>query len=186
MYDALNLLLAMKGYTLIETPRYFQVVPLAGPTGKWTNRILQGEDEAKDVRPGELVTMLLPLNTLTADDATRFITPLVSTFGTGGPDGQGPRHHPDGPDGEHQPHPRPAEGTGPGPADGRRRRAGNCGRSVLQHASARDMAAIITNLFGVGGPTVMQAYDGRRGQGRRKRRQPDAAGLPRGHGGRRA
>ena len=181
MYDALNLLLAMKGYTLIETPRYFQVVPLMG---KAPNRILQGEDDTKDVRPSEMVTLLLPLNTLTAAEATAAITPLVSTFGKVAPMAKGRgiiltdrmeninriramlKDLDQGP---------------PVAAAGERQL-----RSFrLLHASAREMASIVTTLFGVGGPTVMEAYAAAVAKAEESGDSRDAAGLPRGHCGRR-
>jgi type II secretion system protein D len=87
-FDMLNLLLAMKGFTLIETSRYCQVVPLQTAT-KAPLKILRGLDAATEVRAGEVVTMLLPLKFLTAEDAVKVLQPVVSIFGTIAPLGRG-------------------------------------------------------------------------------------------------
>ena len=44
-------------------------------------KILRGMDAATDVRAGEVVTMLLPLKFLTAEDAVKVLQPVVSIFG---------------------------------------------------------------------------------------------------------
>ncbi len=102
--------------------------------------------------------MLLPLKTLTADTAAKVVTPVVSTFGHVAPMANGRgiiltdrmenitkiRGLLDELD----------QGPPTTPPGERALRS-----FVLKHASARDMAAMITTLFGVGGPNVMQAYD---------------------------
>jgi type II secretory pathway component GspD/PulD (secretin) len=146
--DMLNLMLAMKGFTLIETPRYMEVVPLVTAT-KSPLKIVKGMEAAKDVRPGEIVTMMLPLTFLTADDAIRVLQPVVSVFGSVAPLGRG---------------------RGILITD----RLENIRRIkvlldemdtstlsppgerilktfVLKNASARDIATIINNIFGAGG-----------------------------------
>ena len=79
--DTLNLLLAMHNYTLIETPRYFQVVTLK-EAAKAPLKIVQGWAQAEGVRPGEIVTMVVPLKFVNAPNVIPTIQPLVSTFGS--------------------------------------------------------------------------------------------------------
>jgi type II secretion system protein D len=89
-FDMLNLLLAMRGFTLIETPRYCQVVPLAGgAAAKAPLKILRGLNAASDVRAGEIVTMMLPLKFLSAEDAVKVLQPVISQFGSMAPLGRG-------------------------------------------------------------------------------------------------
>jgi type II secretion system protein D len=78
--DTLNTILGMRGFTLVETDRFLQLVPLkdiaAAPL-----RILKGTDPTGDVRPGQIVTIVLPLKFLDADAAAKAVQPMVSTFG---------------------------------------------------------------------------------------------------------
>ncbi len=87
-FDTFNLLLAMRGYTMVDTRRFLRVVAMKEAT-KAPLRIVKGWDEAEKLRPGELVTMMLPLKFMTAEDAVRVLMPVVSTYGTVAPLGSG-------------------------------------------------------------------------------------------------
>jgi type II secretion system protein D len=146
-FDTLNLLLAMRGYALIETAKYIQVVHLKDAS-KAPLRIVRGWQEAEGVRPGELVTMVLPLKYVNAATITPAIQPMVSTFGSIAPLGAGRnlvitdrlenirriRVFLEDLD---------TAGGGPGK---------QLKTYVLKRASARDLATIINNLFGTAAP----------------------------------
>jgi len=87
-FDTLNLILAMRGYAVVETDRYLRVVPIKDVT-KAPLRIIHGWDEAEDLRSGELVTLMLPLRFMEAEDAVRVLMPVVSSFGSVAPLGTG-------------------------------------------------------------------------------------------------
>ncbi|HUU10639.1 MAG TPA: secretin N-terminal domain-containing protein, partial [Phycisphaerae bacterium] len=147
-FDTLNLLLAMRGFTLVDTPRYLQVVAVKDAT-KSPLRIVRGWDQAEGVRPGELVTMMLPLKYMTAEDAVRVLMPVVSTFGSVAALGRGRgiiitdrlenltriRVILDELD------------TGTLSSESQLK------TFKLKHASARDVATVINGVFGSGGPT---------------------------------
>lgn len=80
-FETLNTILAMRGYTLMESPRFLELVPLRDVT-KRPLKILDGLDENKNLPPGEIVTVVLPLKYLNADTAARSLAPMVSTFGS--------------------------------------------------------------------------------------------------------
>ena len=87
-FDTFNLLLAMRGYTMVDTPRFLRVVAMKEAT-KAPLRIVKGWDEAEKLRPGELATMMLPLKFMSAEDAVRVLMPVVSTYGSVAPLGTG-------------------------------------------------------------------------------------------------
>jgi type II secretion system protein D len=79
--DTLNLILAMRGYVLVESGRFLQLAPI-GDLQRLPLRILPGLDQADDLRPGEVVTVALPLKFVDPEAAARAITPMVSRFGS--------------------------------------------------------------------------------------------------------
>ncbi|MBS3820593.1 MAG: hypothetical protein KGY81_02385, partial [Phycisphaerae bacterium] len=86
--DTLNLLLAMKGYVLREEGRFLRLRPLAEIAS--TTRILRGMDEVDDdIRPNEIVTVVLPMKFLDPDKAAKTVIRMVSSFGSIAPLGQG-------------------------------------------------------------------------------------------------
>jgi len=87
-FDTLNLILAMQGYAMVETERYVRVVPIK-EISKAPVRILRGWADAGDLRPGELVTLMVPLKFMSAEDAVRVLMPVVSSFGSVAPLGTG-------------------------------------------------------------------------------------------------
>ena len=87
-FDTLNLILAMQGFAIVETDRYLRVVPMKEYT-KAPVRIVRGWAAAEDLRPGELITLMLPLKFIAAEDAVRVLVPVVSSFGSVAPLGTG-------------------------------------------------------------------------------------------------
>jgi len=78
--DTLNLLLAMKGFWLIETDRYFRVVPVSQVPNE--TKILPGLAEMERVRPGEVVTVVIPLQQVDSETASKAVVRMVSTWGS--------------------------------------------------------------------------------------------------------
>jgi type II secretory pathway component GspD/PulD (secretin) len=78
--DTLNLLLAMKGFWLIETDRYFRVVPVSQVPNE--TKILPGLAEMETVRPGEIVTVVIPLQQIDSETASKAVVRMVSTWGS--------------------------------------------------------------------------------------------------------
>jgi type II secretory pathway component GspD/PulD (secretin) len=78
--DTLNLLLAMKGFWLIETDRYFRVVPVSQVPNE--TKILPGLAEMETVRPGEVVTVVIPLQQVDSETAAKAVVRMVSTWGS--------------------------------------------------------------------------------------------------------
>lgn len=79
--DMLNLLLGMRGYMLVESGRYFRLIS-SGEVGQMPLKIMRGELKLDDARPGELITVVLPLKFITPADASRAVVRMVSTFGS--------------------------------------------------------------------------------------------------------
>lgn len=87
--DTLNILLAMRGYVLREEGRFLRMRPLAEISS--TTKILKGlaDAEEMDVRPNEIVTVVLPLRFLDPEAAAKTVIRMVSSFGSIAPLGQG-------------------------------------------------------------------------------------------------
>ena len=88
-FEMLNTMLAMKGFRLTETGRYFQLVPIDDAIQKAP--FLRGQDpnDVKGIRPDQIVTMVLPLKYLDATDAAKAVVRMVSSFGSITPLGKG-------------------------------------------------------------------------------------------------
>ena len=78
--DTLNLLLAMKSFWLLEKERYFQVIPLTQVPG--TCPILPGMADLDQARPGEVVTVVLPLQYMDPTTASKTVVRMVSSWGS--------------------------------------------------------------------------------------------------------
>jgi len=78
--DTLNLLLAQQGYTLLETGRFLRLVAHS-ELPQMPLPILKGSDDAEDIRPGQLVTMVVPVKFIEAEAAAKAVVPMISTFG---------------------------------------------------------------------------------------------------------
>ncbi|MBN2508403.1 MAG: hypothetical protein JXQ71_17125 [Verrucomicrobia bacterium] len=79
--DTLNLMLSMKGMMLVETGHYLQLVPFK-ELPQMPLKIFRGTDPTGDVRPGEVVTVVLELKNLEAREVTQSITPMLSSAGS--------------------------------------------------------------------------------------------------------
>ncbi len=83
-FEMLNLILAMKGVMLVEMDRYFRVVQLK-ELPQMPIRIFRGLDQTGDVRPGEVITVVLNLKNLEAAEITQAVTTMLSNAGSVAP-----------------------------------------------------------------------------------------------------
>jgi type II secretion system protein D len=79
--DTLNLILSMKDMTLIETDHYLRLVPLK-ELPHMPLRILRGLDQTGDVRPGEIVTVMLEVKNLEAKETADAVSSMLSNAGS--------------------------------------------------------------------------------------------------------
>ncbi len=79
--DTLNLVLATKNVMLVEDDRYLRVVPFK-QIPQMPLKILRGLENAGDLRPGEIVTVILDLKNLDAGELSQPISTLLSTAGS--------------------------------------------------------------------------------------------------------
>ncbi len=86
--DTLNLMLSMKDMTLIESDHFLRLVPLK-QLNQLPVRILRGLDHTGDVRPGEVVTVLLEVKNLDAKEASEAVTSMLSNAGSVAPMSRG-------------------------------------------------------------------------------------------------
>ena len=78
----LNTLLQMRGFTLIETARYIQVVAVKGILTNPAERVFPSPQAAVNVRADEIVTVMVPLKFVSAEDVVKALQPMVSPFGS--------------------------------------------------------------------------------------------------------
>ncbi|GAH33693.1 unnamed protein product, partial [marine sediment metagenome] len=80
--DTLNLILEMKepSFRLIEQGRFLRLVELREVPK--TGRIVKGLADIGMARPGEVVTVVIPLKHLDAGEVSKAIVPMVSKFGS--------------------------------------------------------------------------------------------------------
>ncbi|MDP6637501.1 MAG: secretin N-terminal domain-containing protein [Phycisphaerae bacterium] len=79
--DTLNIMLAMRGFRLMEFGRFMQLTPLA-KLPEMPLKIIRGLDNTKKLRGGEIATVLLPLKSLEADAAAKAVVRMVSAYGS--------------------------------------------------------------------------------------------------------
>ncbi|MBM4017165.1 MAG: hypothetical protein FJ288_02375 [Planctomycetes bacterium] len=171
-FGLFNTLLQMKGFTIRETPRFLQVLSLQPPgvIQKSTN-IYSGLEAARDVRPDQIITVMIPLRFITADDAAKALQTLVSQFGSLTSAGRGRglfitdrmeniRRVKSVLD--------QLDTSTLAPAGERLLRT-----FVLKNASARDIATIINNIFGASGLGVGMGGEGGSGGVPRYIRNPE-------------
>ncbi len=81
-WDTLNLILADRGYQLMPTSsgRQVQLVPMRDVPKR--TRIVLDLQKAGKLRPGEIVTTLLPLKYIDADSASNAIVRMISSWGS--------------------------------------------------------------------------------------------------------
>lgn len=79
--DALNLILSMKGYVLIDTGRYLRLAPVA-QLPQLPLRFLRGLDDTGDIRPGEIVSVVLPLKHIDPKETSEAVSKMLSPAGS--------------------------------------------------------------------------------------------------------
>ncbi len=79
--DTLNMMLAMKGAMLMEQNNYLQLVPFR-QLPQMPLKIMRGADTTGDVRPGEIVTVLLEVHNLDAKEFAESVTAMLSSAGS--------------------------------------------------------------------------------------------------------
>ncbi|MEM7234890.1 MAG: secretin N-terminal domain-containing protein, partial [Planctomycetota bacterium] len=82
--DTLNLILAMKGFVLVETDRHLQVAPKSA-LPQLPLKIFRGTDNTANVRPGEVVTVVLPLKFADPTEVATATQPMLSGAGSVAP-----------------------------------------------------------------------------------------------------
>ncbi len=83
-FDTLNLILAMKGAMLIEDGNNLRLVPFK-QIPSMPIRIMRGTDSTGDIRPGEVITVLLDINNLDAKEVADSVLPMLSPAGSVAP-----------------------------------------------------------------------------------------------------
>ena len=79
--DTLNIMLSMKGVMLVESGNYLRLVPFK-ELPAMPLRILRGADATGDVRPGEVVTVVLDVKNLESKEIADSITAMLSNAGS--------------------------------------------------------------------------------------------------------
>ncbi len=82
--ETLNLILSLKGVMLMESGRYLRLVPLK-ELPQMPLRIFRGLENTEDVKPGEVVTVVLSLEHLDASEIAPSITSMLSNAGSVAP-----------------------------------------------------------------------------------------------------
>ncbi|MSU34703.1 MAG: hypothetical protein EXS36_06250 [Pedosphaera sp.] len=82
--DTLNLVLSMKGLAIVETEHNLRLVPFK-ELPSLPHRILHGTDSTGDVRPGEVVTVVLEVTNLDAKEVADSVSPMLSSAGSAAP-----------------------------------------------------------------------------------------------------
>ena len=80
-FDTLNVMLAMKGVMLMEEGNFLRVVPFK-ELPSMPLKLLRGTDNTGDVRPAEVVTVVLELKSLDAQSIAPSITNMLSSAGS--------------------------------------------------------------------------------------------------------
>ena len=82
--DTLNLMLSMKGVMVIESGHYLRLVPFK-ELPSMPLRIMRGTDHTGDVRPSEVVTVVVDLKNLESKEIADSITSMLSSAGSVAP-----------------------------------------------------------------------------------------------------
>ncbi len=83
-FDTMNLILSMKGLMLVEDGHYLRLVPFK-ELPQMPLRILRGLDKTTDVRPGEVVTVVLDVKNLDSKEVGEAIVSMLSSAGSVAP-----------------------------------------------------------------------------------------------------
>ncbi len=79
--DTLNVVLSMKGLMLIESGNYLRLVPFK-ELPAMPLRIMRGVEQGGDVRPGEVVTVVLEVKNLDTKEVADAVTTMLSNAGS--------------------------------------------------------------------------------------------------------
>jgi len=79
--DTLNVMLSMKGVMLIEDGNYLRLVPFK-QLPQVGLKILRGLEQAGDIRPGEIVTVVLDMKNLDSKEVADAVQAMVSNAGS--------------------------------------------------------------------------------------------------------
>ncbi|HTD88360.1 MAG TPA: secretin N-terminal domain-containing protein, partial [Candidatus Binatia bacterium] len=82
--DTLNVMLSMKGVTLVEDGNYLRLVAFK-QLPQLGLKILRGLEQAGDVRPGEIVTVVLDMKNLDSKEVADAVQSMVSNAGSVAP-----------------------------------------------------------------------------------------------------
>jgi type II secretory pathway component GspD/PulD (secretin) len=82
--DMLNVMLAMKGTMLMESGHYLQLVQVK-QLPQMPLKIMRGVDQSGDMRPGEVVTVVLPVKNVDSKEIADAITAMLSNAGSVAP-----------------------------------------------------------------------------------------------------
>ncbi len=88
--ETLNLILSMKGVMLLDTGNQLRLVPFKD-LRSLPIPILRGTDPTGEVRPGDVVSVVLDLDGLDAREVAESVTPMLSNAGAVAPLGRGRR-----------------------------------------------------------------------------------------------
>src|SRR5436190_17504279 len=79
--DTLNVMLSMKGVMLVEDGHYLRLVPFK-QLPQVGLKILRGLEQAGDIRPGEIVTVVLDMKNLDSKEVADAVQAMVSNAGS--------------------------------------------------------------------------------------------------------
>ena len=79
--DTLNLILSLKGVMLVESDRYLRLVPFK-ELPQMPLRIFHGLEHTGDAQPGEVVTVVLPLQNLDSSEIAQPASAMLSSAGS--------------------------------------------------------------------------------------------------------
>ena len=82
--DTLNLILSMKSMMLVEDDRFLRLVSF-DKINQMPLRIFRGSNQTGDVRPGEIVTVVMDLKHLDPGEVSQSATPMLSSAGSMAP-----------------------------------------------------------------------------------------------------
>lgn len=82
--ETLNTILSMKDVMVVETDRYLQLVPFR-ELPQMPLKIFRGLDKTGDVRPGEVVTVVMELKNLDAAETAKAASSMLSSAGSVAP-----------------------------------------------------------------------------------------------------
>src|SRR4051812_22076423 len=80
-FETLNTILAMKNVMLVDTDRYLRLVPFKD-IPQMPLKIFRGLDQTGDVRPGEIVTVVMELKNLDPAESAKATSAMLSSAGS--------------------------------------------------------------------------------------------------------